>query len=114
MLLLSMQYILLVSHSNIIFGPIFASLVWSSTQYTGLLDDYLMLAICMGLGMAMKYFKFSRVSFLIGFILSYRLETTYVQFNTFGYGWEELLLRPMVSSGIYNIDHCCGNLGLIF
>jgi hypothetical protein len=32
---------------------------------------------------------------LIGFILSYRLETTYVQFNTFGYGWEELLFRPM-------------------
>ena len=42
----------------------------------------------MGLGMVMKYFKFSRVSFLIGFILSYRLETTYVQFNTFGYGWK--------------------------
>ena len=77
------------------FWPILASLIWSSTQYTGLLDDYIMLAICMGVGLAMKYLKFSRVSFLIGFILSYRLETTYVQFNTFGYGWEELLFRPM-------------------
>jgi TctA family transporter len=54
-----------------------------------------MLAICMMLGLGMKYFKFSRVSFLIGFILSYRLETTYVQFTSFGYGWEELLFRPM-------------------
>jgi len=77
------------------FWPILASLVWTSSRYTGLLDDYIMLAICMGLGLAMKYFKFSRVSFLIGFILSYRLETTYVQFTSFGYGWEELILRPM-------------------
>jgi TctA family transporter len=77
------------------FWPIFASLVWSSTQYTGLVDDYIMLALCIGAGMVMKYFKFSRVSFLIGFILSYRLEASWVQFNSFGYGWEELVFRPL-------------------
>ena len=77
------------------FWPIFASLVWASTQYTGLIDDYIMLAICIGAGMLMKYLKFSRVSFLIGFILSYRLEASWVQFNTFGYGWEELVFRPL-------------------
>ena len=77
------------------FWPIFASLVWSSTQYTGLIDDYIMLALCIGAGMIMKYFKFSRVSFLIGFILSYRLEASWVQFNSFGYGWEELVFRPL-------------------
>ena len=77
------------------FWPIFASLVWSSTQYTGLIDDYIMLALCIGAGMVMKYFKFSRVSFLIGFILSYRLEASWVQFNSFGYGWEELVFRPL-------------------
>lgn len=77
------------------FWPIFASLVWASTQYTGLIDDYIMLAICIGVGMLMKYLKFSRVSFLIGFILSYRLEASWVQFDTFGYGWEELVLRPL-------------------
>lgn len=77
------------------FWPIFASLVWSSTQYTGLIDDYIMLAICIGAGMLMKYLKFSRVSFLIGFILSYRLEASWVQFNSFGYGWEELVFRPL-------------------
>ena len=77
------------------FWPIFASLVWASTQYTGLIDDYIMLAICIGVGMLMKYLKFSRVSFLIGFILSYRLEASWVQFNSFGYGWEELVFRPL-------------------
>ena len=66
-----------------------------STQYTGLIDDYIMLAICIGVGMLMKYLKFSRVSFLIGFILSYRLEASWVQFNSFGYGWEELVFRPL-------------------
>jgi len=77
------------------FWPILASLIWSSTQYTGLIDDYIMLAICMGAGMLLKYFKFSRVSFLIGFILSYRIETSWVQFNSFGYGWENLLFEPL-------------------
>ena len=43
----------------------------------------------------MKYLKFSRVSFLIGFILSARLESSWVQFDTFGYGWSELLLEPL-------------------
>ena len=77
------------------FWPIFASLVWSSTQYTGMIDDYIMLALCIGAGIVMKYFKFSRVSFLIGFILSARLEASWVQFNSFGYGWEELIFRPL-------------------
>ena len=63
-------------------------------QYTGLIDDYIMLAIRIGVGMLMKYLKFSPVS-LIGFILSYRLEASWVQFDTFGYGWEELVFRPL-------------------
>ena len=82
------------------FWPILASLIWASTQYTGMVDDYAMLAICCVAGMFMKYLKFSRVSFLIGFILSARLESSWVQFNTFGYGWEELLLRPMPAAFI--------------
>ena len=77
------------------FWPILASLVWASTQYTGMIDDYAMLAICCAVGMAMKYLKFSRVSFLIGFILSARLESSWVQFDTFGYGWQDLLLKPL-------------------
>jgi len=80
---------------KVYFWPILASLIWSSTQYTGMLNDYIMLAICMGVGIGMKYFKFSRVSFLIGFILSARLESSWVQFDTFGYGWENLLFEPL-------------------
>jgi TctA family transporter len=60
-----------------------------------MIDDYAMLAICCAVGMAMKYLKFSRVSFLIGFILSARLESSWVQFDTFGYGWQDLLLKPL-------------------
>lgn len=82
------------------FWPIMASLVWTCTQYTGLLDDYVMFALCCLAGVVMKYLKFSRVSFLIGFILSYRLETSWVQFNSFGYGWEDLLLRPFPAAFI--------------
>tara|TARA_R110000796_G_scaffold60233_7_gene139167 strand:- start:2597 stop:4036 length:1440 start_codon:yes stop_codon:yes gene_type:complete len=76
------------------FWPILASLVWSSVQYTGLFEDYLMLAICMVVGMVLKYIKFSRVSFLIGFILSARVEATYVQFTGL-YEWVDLLASPV-------------------
>lgn len=71
------------------FWPIMASLVWSSTQYSGLIDDYYMLVICIFVGVILKYFKFSRVSFLIGFILSARVEASWVQFNGL-YVWTDL------------------------
>lgn len=63
------------------FWPILASLVWSSVQYTGLIEDYIMFAVCCLVGVIMKYLKFSRVSFLIGFILSARVESSWIQFN---------------------------------
>lgn len=72
------------------FWPILASLIWSSTQYTGLWEDYAMFAICCVVGLGLKHFKFSRVSFLIGFILSARLEASYVQFTGL-YEWSDLL-----------------------
>ncbi len=71
------------------FWPILASLVWSCTQYTGLMEDYIMFAVCCVVGMLLKYFKFSRVSFLIGFILSERIEKSYVQFTGL-YEWSDL------------------------
>lgn len=72
------------------FWPILASLIWSSTQYTGLIEDYIIFVICCIVGMALKHFKFSRVSFLIGFILSERIETIWVQYNTYGYPISDL------------------------
>lgn len=71
------------------FWPILASLVWSSVQYTGLIEDYIMFTACCLVGLVMKYLKFSRVSFLIGFILSGRIEASYVQFTSL-YQWQDL------------------------
>jgi putative tricarboxylic transport membrane protein len=92
------------------FWPILASLIWSSVQYTGLVEDYLMLALCMVVGLILKYFKFSRVSFLIGFILSARVEATYLQFTGL-YEWYELftstipavLIVATVAAAVYGI-----------
>ena len=63
------------------FWPILASLVWSCTQYTGLIEDYYMFVICCVVGIILKYLKFCRVSFLIGFILSARIEASFLQFT---------------------------------
>jgi len=71
------------------FWPILASLIWSCTQYTGLIEDYYMFAICCAVGVVLKYLKFSRVSFLIGFILSARIEKSYLQFTGL-YEWSDL------------------------
>jgi TctA family transporter len=76
------------------FWPILASLIWSSVQYTGLWEDYAMFAICALVGLGLKAFKFSRVSFLIGFILSARIESSYVQFTGL-YEWQDLLTSPL-------------------
>ena len=85
---------------QIYFWPILASLIWSCTQYTGLMDDYIIFGMCCLAGVFLKYFKFSRVSFLIGFILSERVEKSYVQFQTYNYGWEDMLLSPVPASFI--------------
>lgn len=76
------------------FWPILVSLIWSSVQYTGLLEDYVMLASCMLIGVVLKYLKFSRVSFLIGFILSSRVESSYTQFIGL-YVWNDLFTSPV-------------------
>jgi len=72
------------------FWPILVSLIWSCTQYTGYIEDYLMFAVCCLVGLGLKWGKFSRVSFLIGFILSARLEKSYLQFTGL-YEWSDLL-----------------------
>tara|TARA_B110000483_G_scaffold195728_1_gene233620 strand:- start:137 stop:376 length:240 start_codon:yes stop_codon:yes gene_type:complete len=40
-----------------------------------------MFVICCVVGIILKYLKFSRVSFLIGFILSARIEASFLQFT---------------------------------
>ena len=82
------------------FWRIMVSLIWSSTQYSGLIDDYYMLAICILAGILLKYFKFSRVSFLIGFILSARVEASWVQFNGL-YHWTDLFSNWVPATFIF-------------
>jgi TctA family transporter len=78
------------------FWPICASLVWASVQYTGLIEDYIMLLVCIAAGLFLRHFKFSRVSFLIGFILSTRIEASYIQFTTL-YDWSSLITTPVTA-----------------
>lgn len=76
------------------FWPILATLIWASVQYTGLWEDYAMFAICALVGLGLKHFKFSRVSFLIGFILSARIESSFIQFTGL-YQWQDLFVNPL-------------------
>ena len=79
------------------FWPVMAVLVWSSVQYTGYWEDYVMLALCAGLGITMKYLKLSRAAFIIGFALSDQLEKVWYQYTTL-YTAGEFLHRPVAVS----------------
>ena len=76
------------------FWPIMALLVWSSVQYTGLWEDYLVFLLCCVAGIAFKYLKLSRAAVIIGFVLADRLEATFIQFTNL-YSWIDLLTRPI-------------------
>ena len=76
------------------FLPIIGIIIWSSVQYTGGWEDYVMLGICSILGMLFKYFKLSRACMIVGFVLASRLEKTSIQFTTL-YDWQSVLTRPI-------------------
>ena len=63
-------------------------------QYTGYWEDYAVLAICTLLGLALKTFKFSRAAFIIGFVLSDRLEKIAYQYSML-FDWNDLFMRPI-------------------
>jgi len=70
------------------FWPVMAVLIWSSVQYTGYWEDYAMLAICCVLGLTMKWARFSRAAFIIGFALSDQLEKVWHQYHTLYGAWD--------------------------
>lgn len=80
------------------FWLIVALLVWSAVQYTGYWEDYAVLALCIVLGLAMKEFGYNRAAFIVGFVLSERLEKLSLQYVTL-YDWHELINRPL-SAGL--------------
>lgn len=49
-------------------------IVWSCTRHTGGWNDYIILGIFCIIGFIMRYFKINRIAFLIGFVLSAKIE----------------------------------------
>lgn len=94
------------------FWPILALLVWSSVQYTGYWEDYVMFFFCCIGGILFKYFKLSRAAVIIGFVLADRLEATFIQFINL-YAWTDLFTRP-ISLGIIVVALVALVYGLFF
>ena len=76
------------------FPFIIAIIVWATMQYTGGWEDLATLVIFSALGIACKYFKVSRPSLLIGYLLSDRIYNLTYQLITI-HSWQELFYRPV-------------------
>ena len=74
--------------------PVIILIAWSCAQYTGGWEDYAILFIFTIVGLFFKYFKINRIAFLIGFVLSNRLELVNMHFFQL-YKWTDLLYRPV-------------------
>ena len=72
-------------------------ITWSCVQYTGYWEDYAMLGICTVAGITFRYLKLSRAAFIIGFVLSSRLEALTIQYTTL-YEPLDILSRPISAS----------------
>lgn len=76
------------------FWPIIILLIWSSVQYTGYWEDYVVFLLCSIAGILFKFLKLNRAAVIIGFVLADRLASTYLQFDTL-YAWPDLFTRPI-------------------
>jgi TctA family transporter len=79
---------------NVWFWTLIALIVWSCVQYTGYIEDYLMLIFCTVLGISLRYLKMSRAAFIIGFVLSNRIESLFTQYQLL-FNWYDVILRPI-------------------
>ena len=79
------------------FWSLVALIVWSCVQYTGYIEDYLMVVLCTLLGVSLKYLKMSRAAFIIGFVLSDRIEKLLYQYLTL-FDWSDIIMRPVSAS----------------
>lgn len=94
------------------FWILFALILWSCVQYTGYWEDYAMFALCCITGIACKYLKLSRAALIIGFVLSDRIENTFLQYQTL-YDWSSIFTRP-ISATIMLITAIALIYGLFF
>lgn len=76
------------------FWAIVALIVWSCVQYTGYWEDYAILGIFIILGFAMKKLGLSRAAFIIGFVLSSKVEKMFYQYTSL-YNWYDVFLKPI-------------------
>lgn len=76
------------------FFGILGLLIWSSAQYTGYWEDYMMLGLCCASGVVCKYLKLSRAALIIGFVLSGRIESISTQYVSI-YEWYDIFCRPI-------------------
>lgn len=76
------------------FWSLVALIVWSCVQYTGYIEDYLILILCTVLGLALRYLKMSRAAFIIGFVLSDRIEKLLYQYLTL-FDYSDIIMRPV-------------------
>jgi TctA family transporter len=91
---------------------VLALITWSCVQYTGGWEDYAILILATGVGFFCKYFKISRISFIIGFALSHQLELMTKQFTSL-YQFSDLLHRP-ISIGILTLTAVSVIYGMFF
>lgn len=92
------------------FWPLLVVIIWSCVQYTGGWEDYAVFAACAIAGLVCKYFKISRASIVIGFVLADRVEMLSRQFfslysftDIFGRPISVTLLTVAVAAAIYGI-----------
>ena len=76
------------------FPLLVAFIVWACVQYTGGIEDYIILALCTVLGIFAKKYKFSRPAMLMAFILASKVEALTIQLTTL-YSLQSLLQRPI-------------------
>lgn len=80
--------------------PVILLVIWSCTKYTGGWEDYAILFLATVVGVLFKYFKISRISFIIGFVLSLKIEAISMQFFSL-YHLADLLNRPIALGLIF-------------
>ena len=80
--------------------PVMLLVIWSCTRYTGGWEDYAILFLAAAMGVFLKYFMISRISFIIGFVLSLKIEAISIQFFSL-YQLADLLNRPIALGLIF-------------
>ena len=90
------RYIAMITYVPYVyyFPLLVAFIVWACVQYTGGIEDYIILALCTVLGIFAKKYKFSRPAMLMAFILAGKIEALTIQMTTL-YTLDRLFDRPM-------------------